>query len=393
MDQVDHAAQPATGEPATGEPAAMLKQFVKDFRGFQDRIETKLKTQDDRIALVDRKAAAGPRPALGETVERAPEAKALSAYLRHGDESGLRAVSVEGKSLVTTDDAQGGFLVDATTSTEIASVRRAAGSIRSIANVVTVEGGVYDALIDRADLATAWVTEATPSAETAASTLARISITLHELAAMPKASQRLLEDSAFDVERWLAESIAETFARAESAAFINGDGVTMPKGLLSYELSAAGEWGKLGYVATGVAGGFDATDPANDLIDLIYAVGARYRANGAFVMNSKTAGAVRKLKDVDGRFLWGEGLCVGEPARLCGHPVVICEDMPDIATDATPIAFGDFAAAYTIAERPHMRVLRDPYSVKPHVQFYVSSRIGGAVVDFDAVRVLKFGVS
>ncbi len=390
---MDNSFDRPAAEGGASEATVALKQFVQDFKGFEERVDAKLRTQDDRIARIDRKAATGPRPALGAARDAAPESKALAAYLRSGDDSGLRAAALETKDLVTADPTHGGYLVGGQTAETISTVRRAAGSLRSIANVVQVEGGVFETLIDRADLVTAWVTESDAATETAASSLDRVSIPLHELAAMPKASQRLLEDSAFDVEGWLAGSVAETFARAESAAFIGGDGVTRPKGLLGYELTASREWGKLGYVATGVAGGFDATDPSNDLITLIYDVGARYRANGTFVMNSQTAGFLRKLKDVEGRFLWGESLCVGEPSRLCGYPVVICEDMPDIAADTTPIAFGDFKAAYTIAERPGLHILRDPYSAKPHVQFYVSSRVGGAMVDFDAVRVLKFGVS
>ena len=378
--------------PST-EAAAALTDFVKDFRGFQERLETRLRTQEDRIAQIDRKAAAVSRPALGAAAQPATETKALAAYLRSGDERALAEAAPEGKALITTDETQGGLLVATEAAAQIARVRRDAGSLRSIAHVVTIEGGSYEALVDHADLGTAWVDETTTPGETEAASVSRVSIPLHELAALPKASQRLLEDSAFDVETWLADSISATFSRAEAAAFVNGDGVTMPKGLLTYDHTTTGEWGKIGYVATGVAGGFDTTDPANDLIDLIYSLGARYRANGGFVMNSKTAGVIRKLKDVDGRFLWGESLCVGEPSRLCGYPLTICEEMPDIGPDATPIAFGDFRAGYTIAERPGMRILRDPFSAKPHVQFYVSTRVGGAVVDFDAIRLLKTGLS
>jgi len=111
------------------------------------------------------------------------------------------------------------------------------------------------------------------------------------------------------------------------------------------------------------------------------------------VMNSKTAGAVRKLKDNDGRFLWSDGLAAAEPARLMGYPVLIAEDMPDIATGADAIAFGDFGAGYTVAERPDLRVLRDPFSAKPHVLFYATKRVGGDVSDFAAIKLLKFAVS
>ena len=152
-------------------------------------------------------------------------------------------------------------------------------------------------------------------------------------------------------------------------------------------------WGSLGYVPTGAAGDFAATNASDSIIDLVYALNAEYRANATFVMNSKTAGAVRKMKDADGRFLWSDGLAAGEPARLMGYQVLIAEDMPDIGANAYAIAFGDFRSGYTVAERPDMRVLRDPFSAKPHVLFYASKRVGGDVSDFAAIKLLKFAIS
>jgi len=209
---------------------------------------------------------------------------------------------------------------------------------------------------------------------------------------LPKASQRLLDDTAFDIDSWLADRIADKFARSEASAFINGDGVDKPRGFLTAPQvdNDVWVWGNLGYVVTGADGDFDGADA---LIDLVYALGAEYRAGASFVMNSKTAGTVRKLKDADGRFLWSDGLVAGEPARLLGYPVLIAEDMPEIASDSASIAFGDFAAGYTVAERPDLRVLRDPFSAKPHVLFYATKRVGGAISDYAAIKLLKFGTA
>jgi len=209
---------------------------------------------------------------------------------------------------------------------------------------------------------------------------------------LPKASQRLLDDTAFDIDSWLAGRIADKFARSEAAAFINGDGVDKPTGFLTAPQidNDVWVWGNLGYVVTGTDGGFSGADA---LIDLVYALGAEYRAGASFVMNSKTAGTVRKLKDGDGRFLWSDGLVAGEPARLLGYPVLIAEDMPEIASDSAAIAFGDFGAGYTVAERPDLRVLRDPFSAKPHVLFYATKRVGGAISDYAAIKLLKFGTA
>jgi HK97 family phage major capsid protein len=250
-------------------------------------------------------------------------------------------------------------------------------------------------LVDRSELGSGWATETGDTVETDTPQFEKITIPLHELSAMPKASQRLLDDAAFDVESWLAQRIAERFARAEAAAFISGDGNDKPMGFMTHSSVAEDEWtwGKIGYVITGVSGDFAAASPADAIVDLVYALGARYRANASFVMNSKTAGAVRKMKDADGRFLWSDGLAAGEPARLMGYPVLLSEDMPDIGTGAMAMAFGDFAAGYTVAERPDLRVLRDPFSAKPHVLFYATKRVGGDVSDFAAIKLLKFGVS
>ncbi|MCK4712156.1 MAG: phage major capsid protein, partial [Marinosulfonomonas sp.] len=252
----------------------------------------------------------------------------------------------------------------------------------------------YDVLIDHTDVGAGWATETDPTAETGTPSIDRITIPLHELSALPKASQRLLDDSAFDIEGWLAGRIADKFSRAEAASFVSGDGIDKPTGFLTHTAvdDAAWTWNNLGYIATGVDGDFNGVNPADSIIDLVYALGAQYRAGATFIMNSKTAGAVRKMKDADGRFLWSDGLAAGEPARLMGYPVLIAEDMPDIGSGTTAIAFGDFGAGYTVAERPDLRVLRDPFSAKPHVLFYATKRVGGDVSDFAAIKLLKFSL-
>jgi len=249
-------------------------------------------------------------------------------------------------------------------------------------------------LVDTTDIGAGWASELAASVETTTPQVERISIPLYELSALPKASQRLLDDSAFDVEGWLAERIADKFSRAEGNAFVSGDGVDKPKGFLTYPSAATATaiWGELGHVLTGVDGDFAALNPSDVIVDLVYALGARYRANATFVMNSKTAGAVRKMKDADGRFLWSDGLAAGEPARLMGYPVLVSEDMPDIASWSPAIAFGDFNAGYTVAERPDLRILRDPFSAKPNVLFYATKRVGGDVSDFNAIKLLKFAL-
>ncbi len=379
-------------------PAAEVKTalegFLSEFSQFQTDMTDKLHKQEERIAMLNTKTMTHQRPALSAAVdEGAPHKKALGTYLRCGDDDALRGLELEGKALNVSVNAEGGYLVDPQTAEQIQGVLRSSSSLRSIANVVNVEATSFDVLVDHTDIGAGWATEAGPQAETDTPQIDRISIPLHELSALPKASQRLLDDSAFDIEGWLAERIANKFARAEAAAFISGDGTDKPTGFLNHPNidNSTWVWGNLGYVVTGTTGDFAATNPADAIVDLVYALDAQYRANASFIMNSKTAGAVRKMKDADGRFLWSDGLAAGEPARLMGYPVLVAEDMPDIADDSMAIAFGDFNAGYTIAERPELRVLRDPFSAKPHVLFYATKRVGGDVSDFAAIKLLKFG--
>jgi HK97 family phage major capsid protein len=383
-------------QDATAEVKSALAGFLNEFSQFQDDVSTKLQKQEERISMLNTKTMTHLRPALSASVdEGAPHKKAIGAYLRTGDDDGLRGLELDGKALNTAVNAEGGYLVDPQTAEMIQGVLRGASSLRAVANVVNVEATSFDVLVDTTDVGAGWATETAATTETDTPQIERISIPLHELSALPKASQRLLDDTAFDIEGWLAERIADKFARAEAAAFVAGDGVDKPTGFLTHTAVAetSWSWGNLGYVITGTAGDFAALNPADAVVDLVYALGARYRANASFVMNSKTAGAVRKMKDADGRFLWSDGLAAGEPARLMGYPVLIAEDMPDIATDAMAIAFGDFGAGYTIAERPDLRVLRDPFSAKPHVLFYATKRVGGDVSDFAAIKLLKFGIA
>jgi len=374
-----------------------LTGFAQEFKAVEASLKAKLEKQEERLTMLDRKTlTTAHRPVLsGAVAEDAPHKKAFDAYLRSGDDDALRGLALEEKALSTAVAAEGGYLVDPQTSDTVKTVMRNMASLRGVAQVVTVEATSYDVLVDHTEVGTGWASETAALTETDTPQIDRITIPLHELSALPKASQRLLDDSAFDVEGWLAERIASKFARSEAAAFIGGDGIDKPKGILAHTLvdDTAWAWGSIGYVVTGVAGEFNATAPADALVDLVYALGARYRTGASFVMNSKTAGVVRKIKDADGRFLWSDGLSAGEPARLLGYPVLVSEDMPDIAADAAAILFGDFHAGYTVAERPDLRILRDPFSAKPHVLFYATKRVGGDVSDFAAIKALKFGLS
>ena len=389
---------PARGGGGTS-PLSELKSevtgFVSEIKGLHQDFDERLQQTEERLIMLDKKSrtSAPMRPALSVTAEtELPHQKAFDAYLRNGDDDALRGLALEGKAMSTSVAGEGGYLVDPQTSETVRGVLNSTASLRAVANVVEVEATSYDVLVDHSDVGHGWSTESGPVNESSTPVIDRISIPLHELSAMPKASQRLLDDSAFDVEGWLAGRIADKFTRAEAAAFIAGDGVDKPTGFLTHAQvdNDVWSWGNLGYVPTGADGAFDGPDA---IIDLIYALGAQYRAGAVFVMNSKTAGHIRKMKDAEGRFLWTDGMAAGEPARLMGYKVLIAEDMPDVASGAVAVAFGDFGSGYTVAERPDLRVLRDPFSAKPHVLFYATKRVGGDVSDFAAIKLLKFAVA
>ncbi|MBI1172275.1 phage major capsid protein [bacterium] len=381
-------------------PGAEVKSamagFLNAFKGFQDEVKTSFQQQEERMTMLDRKTMTYARPALSASTELdLSHKKALGAYLRTGDDDGLRGLNLEGKSMSTAVSADGGYLINPQMSSNIESMLSSTASLRSISNVVQIDASSYDVIIDNTDVGSGWQSELSAVSETSTPNINRISIKLNDLSAMPKASQRLLDDAAFDVEGWLAQKIATRFIRAEASAFINGTGVDQPKGIMlpNKVANASWTWGNLGYTPTGASSDFASTNPIDCIVGLVYSLAADYRANATFVMNSKTAGAVRKIKDTEGRFMWSDGLAAQQPATLMGYRVLVSEDMPDIAANAYPIAFGDFNAGYTIAERPDLRILRDPFSAKPNVLFYASKRVGGDITDYAAIKLLKVAVS
>jgi len=336
---------------------------------------------------MDAQAVASARPALsGAGAQKSPF---VENYLRKGIEAG-----VELKAMVGTSDAAGGYAVPEEIDAAIERTLTAISPIRAIANVVKVGSAGYRKLVTAGGTPSGWVSEAAARPETDTPVFAEIAPPFGELYANPAASQAMLDDAAFDVEAWLAQEIATEFARAEGAAFVDGSGINRPKGFLQAPVSAALDgvrpFGTLQFVASGAAGGFPASNPQDRLIDLVQALRSPYRQGAVFVMNSSTAARIRKFKTSDGAFLWQPGLVTGQPDTLLGYPLVEAEDMPDVAADSLSIAFGNFKAGYLIAERTETQILRDPYTHKPFVHFYATKRVGGQVMNSEAIKLMKF---
>ena len=318
---------------------------------------------------------------------------AFDAYVRQGESGGLRVM--ETKAMSIGSNADGGYLVPAQLEQDIGQRLAAISPIRAISSVREISGSVYKKPFMTAGPATGWVGETDARTQTTSPTLDALSFPAMELYAMPAATATLLDDSAVNIDEWIASEVELTFAVQEGAAFVNGDGSNKPKGFLNTTAVANGSWtwGNLGYVASGSAGAFPASNPSDVLVDTIYALKAGYRQNGNFVMNRKTQAAIRKFKDAGGAYLWQPPAQAGGRASLMTFPLVEAEDMPDIGANSLSIAFGDFRRGYLIVDRLGVRVLRDPYSAKPYVLFYTTKRVGGGVQDFDAIKLVKFAAS
>lgn len=412
-------------EPTHIETKSAGGETARAFEDFMDAFEAFKETNDQRLNEIERRGAEDAVTAeklsrIEETLDatkRVSDQLALKAgrphlaqggsdpamslahksafenYVRKGDTG--RLTRLEEKALSVGSGPDGGYLVPAETEAAVNRALKAISPIRAIAGVRQVSGSVYKRPFATSGAVTGWAGETAARPQTATPVLEELQFPTMELYAMPAASSAILDDAIVNIDEWLADEVRIAFAEQEGTAFVTGDGVNKPKGFITYPTvaNASWSWGNLGFIATGVAGGFAGTHPGDKLLDLVYAAKAAYRANGTFVMNRSTQSAVRKLKDGQGNYLWQPSNGPGEQPTLLGYPVAECEDMPNIATDSLSMAFGDFQRGYLIVDRAGIRVLRDPYSAKPYVLFYTTKRVGGGVQDFDAIKLLKFSAS
>jgi len=313
--------------------------------------------------------------------------------MRNGESAGLRQLELKAMSVGSNPD--GGYVVPVEIEKQIGERLTAISPIRQIAGVREISGNVYKKPFMTTGPAVGWVGETDARPQTTSPVLDSLSFPAMELYAMPAATATLLEDAAVNIDEWLAAEVEQVFAVQEGTAFVTGDGINKPKGFLSYTnvANASWTWGNVGYIASGVAGAFPASNPSDVLVDLVYAVKAGYRQNGVFVMNRKTQATVRKFKDAQGNYLWQPPAQAGGQASLMTFSIVEAEDMPDVAANSYSVAFGDFRRGYLVVDRTGVRVLRDPFTAKPYVLFYTTKRVGGGVQDFDAIKLLKFAVS
>lgn len=328
--------------------------------------------------------------------------RALNAYIRRGAD-GMGADYRNAMSVGS--DPDGGFYVPADSNGRFVQRMYETSPMRSIASVVSINSDALEGIYDADDATSGgWVAENEARNETDTPQAGVYRITAHEQFSMPVVTQKILDDADRDIEDYLTMKIADKLGRVENGAFVSGDGVGKPKGFLTYKNDAVPtdddtrSWGVLQYVATGSDGDFPVVSGSiakddSPLHNIVAKLKTVYRTRARWVMNRATASFLAKLKDADGRRLWRDSLEEGQPDRLLGYPVTLFEDMPDVASNSFSIAFGDFTEGYTIADRLGIRLLRDPYTTKGKVKFYSFKRVGGDVVNFDAIKLLKFGTS
>ncbi|MBT3922031.1 MAG: phage major capsid protein [Nitrospina sp.] len=352
-----------------------------------DRVAKEIQNLTEVKARLERVETKLERPALDQhlnvkadqiTLERK---EAVVNYLRKG-EGFLTPQEI--KLLATDSDPDGGYWMTSEISNQAIQKVFETSPMRNIATVETISTDALEIPEDLNEADSGWTSERSTRTETNTPQIGVRRIPVHELYAMPKATQTLLDDSRIDVESWLSMKIADKMARIENSAFLNGDGVGKPRGILTYT-SGTSNPGQVQQVNSQNASALT----ADGLRALFYTLKGPYIPNARWLMSRSAIEEVSKLKDSAGSYIWQPGFQEGEPQTLLGHPIERMEDMPQVAANSLSIAFGDFKQAYTIVDRMGLRVLRDPFSSKPFVLFYTTKRTGADVANFEAFAIQK----
>ena len=345
---------------------------------------------DQQKRRMDRMETVQSRPGrdmtnLGYRGESESEYKsAFCNYLRKGMDAGLEQIQL--KSLSVGTDANGGYLVPNQMSNMIVEIVNESSPMRALASVETISSDSLDLIQDSNDMEADWGDETTArSDDTSTPAIARTTIATFEMYAQPQATQKLIDDSSIDIEQWIAQKVGDKMARLEATAFVTGNGTTQPTGILSY---AAGT--TFGSTIQQLTSGSAGVVTADSLVQLYFSLKDEYARRATFLMHRTTVQAVRLLKEATtNQYLWQPGLAAGTPDSLLGAPVALAADMPVAAANSLSVAVADFKRAYLIVDRIGIRTLRDPFTAKPFVKFYTTKRVGGEVVNTDAIKILK----
>lgn len=370
----------------TGEIESKLNKIEAD-------IEAKTKTIEQIHANMNKFSPQGEEKTDNKQVGK----KAFASYLRNGVLSTeevkelSKAFPEEMKALVTNSNPNGGYLVRPYVEMEIQKLINETSPMRKLASQISISTDSYEQNYKTGNPSSGWVGETQSRSGTNNSSFNKISIPVHELYAMPEASQKMLDDAMIDIEAWHQEQVVEELAIKEENAFIAGDGILKPKGILSY--AAGTGFNQLEQINSGASG--DLTNP-DKLIDMQSALKEVFQANASWLCTRAFLGKIRKLKDGDDRYLFSidpqAGLNGAMPFMLLGKPIHIAADMQEAASNSLSLAYGDFKKGYKIVDRFGIRVVRDAFTSKPNVLFYTTKRVGGGVVHFEAIKLLKLAV-
>ena len=365
------------------------KTLTTSMRALGDSLKDFKESNDKRFERLERRPkfeGLTQTPPLLEAANSTPTAQKHFQHFLRGD------VPLATKSLSAGEDP-GSFAVPEYLQLRIKKDLEGVGAFRALANTLTISGSEVDLLLD-ANLPDAqWVKETGERLETDSPTLKKVRIMVNELYAKPCITQKLLEDAQMDVEGWLVHKVAQKMRRLENEAFLMGSGEQEPKGILAYASADPFGEGSTHFetIQTGKKGDFGGGN-SSQLMDLLHLLPARYLDGAKWIMSSSALARIRKLRSPSGDPYFEHR--IEEPFRMqvLGYPVILMEEMPPLIPDEAtiPIMFGNFHEAYQIVDRTDMNILRDPYSRKPYVEFYMNKRVGGGAVDFDAVKLMHF---
>jgi len=365
------------GVKATGEEEAKRELFLKEM--------------NHSLAALngDRKRAFTPLDQKGYDEYRAAQVK----MFREGKES-LTADEV--KTLSVGSDSDGGYFVTPDTSGRIVTKVYETSNIRQIANVQTISSDSHEGIEDLDEAGAGYADERTTPGNTDTPEIGKWKIPVYWIDTEPKVTQQLLDDAVVDVEAWLSGKVGAKFGRFENNQFVVGG--EKIRGFTGYTTAADDgtgvDWGEIGYVATGQSGDFPSSNPADKILDLIGLLKDAYLPNARFVTRRSVVTKIRKFKDgTTNAYLWQPSFVLGNPETIAGYPLTRAEDMPALASNSMSLGFGDFREGYQVVDRIGIRVLRDPFTAKPYIKFYTTKRVGGGVINFEAIKLLKFGTS
>ncbi len=388
----------------------LMKELGVTFEDFKSANNARV---DELFARLEQVENAGVRiGSLGPGDEPAnPEyTKAFETWIRSAgnDEHARQQLGMMQKDVTIGDNNAGGYAVPKEIENQIAKRIVDISPFLAIVKRVQTETSDYHHLVNVNGATSGWVGEGDTRNATSTPQLEDVEPTWGTVYSYPAASEESILDIQFDVASWLVDNVVEDHAKEIGASIVSGNGTNKPTGFLNTTPVSTGDadsparaFGTLQYIPTGVAGGFPVqsvdsppSGPGDILYNTIYSLRQGYRQNAVWAMNSSTAGVMRKWKDQDGRYLWTDNLIQGQPSLLCGYPVVVAEDMPDIGANTHPVAFGDFMKGYVFAEQGGLRITVDPSITTPGTtKWYVRRRVAGKTLDDHAIRMIKCAVS